>query len=214
MRDTFDVDFQHRFPLAPRHALIWGFGYRNTADRMRDVPPVATVTPDSRAIDLFSYFAQDEITLQEDRWYLTLGSKFIHSDFTPFEFQPTAQAALDPDGTSVAVGLGLAGGAHPDLRGRRHADHAPSRWETCPIPCPPPSSIPVFPVVIGNRDLQSEEVMSYEAGMRAQPTEAFSWDLAVFFNQYENLRSIDFNTVLPPGTPSPVRHPPARRHRQ
>ena len=96
VRETFDVDFQHRFPLAPRHALIWGFGYRNTADRMRDRPPVVSFTPDSRAIDLFSYFAQDEITLQEDRWYLTLGSKFIHSDFTPFEFQPTARLLWTP----------------------------------------------------------------------------------------------------------------------
>jgi len=30
-------------------------------------------------------------------------------------------------------------------------------------------------------------LIAYEAGARGQPTDAFSWDLAVFFNDYQRL---------------------------
>ena len=47
--------------------------------------------------------------------------------------------------------------------------------------------IPSSPVSWYNRDLQSEELLAYELGWRAQPTERFSWDLALFYNVYNRL---------------------------
>ncbi len=41
--------------------------------------------------------------------------------------------------------------------------------------------------MIGNPGLQSEELLAYEFGVRVQATERFSWDLALFYNQYDNL---------------------------
>ena len=40
---------------------------------------------------------------------------------------------------------------------------------------------------LGSPDLLSEELIAYEAGIRGQPSDAFSWDLAVFFNDYQRL---------------------------
>lgn len=37
--------------------------------------------------------------------------------------------------------------------------------------------------------MRSEELIAYELGYRAQPSERFSWDVALFYNVYENLRS-------------------------
>ena len=42
-------------------------------------------------------------------------------------------------------------------------------------------------MVLGNRNLLSEELVAYEAGVRGQPTDRFTWDLAVFFNDYARL---------------------------
>ena len=49
------------------------------------------------------------------------------------------------------------------------------------------TSPPTFLEFLGNRNLLSEELIAYEAGIRGQPTEKFSWDLAVFLNDYDRL---------------------------
>lgn len=50
-----------------------------------------------------------------------------------------------------------------------------------------PPGIPIYPVAIGNPDLASEVLIAYEAGIRVQQTESFSWDLAVFFHDYDDI---------------------------
>ena len=189
-RDTFDVDFQHRFPVGCWQSLIWGFGYRNTKDRIRNADllvgtqPIISFTPSERAVNLFSYFIQDEITLMEDLLYFTVGSKFIHNDYTGFEFQPTARLLWTPTPrhsiwTSVSRAVRTPTRAENDIR----------------ILLPPigvvPPGIPIFPQIAGDRGILAEEVMAYEAGVRVQPTDKFFWDLAVFFNNYDNVRSVD-----------------------
>jgi iron complex outermembrane receptor protein len=42
----------------------------------------------------------------------------------------------------------------------------------------------------------SEELIAYETGYRAQPVQWLSWDVALFFNQYERLASL---RATPPG---------------
>jgi iron complex outermembrane receptor protein len=46
---------------------------------------------------------------------------------------------------------------------------------------------PLFPRLINNRDLLSEDLLAYELGYRAQATDTFSYDLALFYNVYDNL---------------------------
>lgn len=82
--DVIDVDFQRRYALAQRHAMIWGFGYRKVKDSLSDAPFYLTLDPERRADDWFSYFLQDEITLSDDLLYLTVGSKLEHHDYTSF----------------------------------------------------------------------------------------------------------------------------------
>ena len=77
-RDTLDFDFQQRFPFWSWNEVIWGCGYRNTKDSVFSATPVFNVLPPERSANLYSCFVQDQITLSEDLWYLTLGSKFEH----------------------------------------------------------------------------------------------------------------------------------------
>jgi len=50
-----------------------------------------------------------------------------------------------------------------------------------------PGPLPVFWFMPEDRDFESEQLLAYEAGIRVQPNDAFYWDLAVFFNNYDNL---------------------------
>ena len=55
------------------------------------------------------------------------------------------------------------------------------------LPILDPSSPYRFIRVEGNPNLQAENMMAYELGYRAQPDERFSYDIALFYNVYENL---------------------------
>src|SRR5437867_6255436 len=81
-RETFDLDFQHRFPVLNINEVVYGFGARLSRDRFEMSPssvvpdPSFVFTDPSRVIDLEQAFIQDQITLLQDRFFLTLGSKF------------------------------------------------------------------------------------------------------------------------------------------
>src|SRR5262249_27735445 len=49
--ETFDLDFQHRFPWGDRQAITWGTGYRLTMDELVFAAPI-TFDPKSRDIHL------------------------------------------------------------------------------------------------------------------------------------------------------------------
>jgi len=94
-RNTFDLDAQHRFQLGSRNDVIWGAEYRVTTDQF-PANFFLTWTPPARNDQVFSGFVQDEITLQPQRWSLTLGSKFEHNDYTGFEVEPNARLLWTP----------------------------------------------------------------------------------------------------------------------
>ncbi len=183
--DLLDLDFQHRFPLGDRHEIIWGCGYRFWKDSIVNTEPSSaffiSVNPAERFDNYFSYFAQDQITLEEDRWFLIGGSKFEHDPYTNFEFQPTVRLLCTPNKKCSLWGA-VSRGVHMPTQ---QTDFAQT---TLPSVNTPPLTPPfVFPQVLGNPGLQSEELLAYEFGVRVQATERFSWDLALFYNQYDRL---------------------------
>src|SRR6266849_8397597 len=62
VRNTLDLDFQHHVAWGSRQDLIWGMGYRHSADQTVGTIDESFV-PASRAIQIFNVFVQDEITL-------------------------------------------------------------------------------------------------------------------------------------------------------
>jgi len=195
--DTLDLDFQHRLPIGTRHDVIWGCGYRNTDMSLIGIPFDFTVIPPHRHDNLFNYFVQDQITLRDDLLYLIAGSKFEHNDYTGFEYQPSVRLLWTPSER------------HSLWASVSRAVHTPTYSEAdiqligLPVDIipPPPIEVPIFPVIHGNSDVGSEAVLAYEAGIRVQPTDAFYWDLAVFFNRYENLATMIPVSLDPGVTP-------------
>ncbi len=188
----FDVDFQHRFPMGTRHAVIWGLGFRNTRDAVATATPAITLNPTERTDKVYSCFLQDEITLSEDLWYLTIGSKLEHNDYTGIELEPSIRLLWTPDNKRSVWGA------------ISRAVRTPSHGETAALdtrpptpPSPPYIPLPVYPVVYGNPNMQSEELIAYELGYREQTTKRFSWDLTGFINSYERLIGPVLRTPYP-----------------
>ena len=179
-RDTLDVEFDYRFSPLKKHDFLWGLGYRRIMD---DTKTTATfrLNPESRNVDLYTAFFQDEISLLDDKLALTLGSKFEENDFTGFEYQPSVRLVWIPDDKQSFWAA-----ASRAVRTPSRGEHDVQLRVAAPDPAPP---FPVF--AVGNREFDSEELTAYEIGYRIQNNDHWSSDLALFMNQYSNLRTLD-----------------------
>ncbi len=188
-RDTLDLDFQHRFALLDWQEIIWGLNYRFGHDRLVGKPIqngsiIFASQPESVNDQVFSGFVQDELSLIEDRLWLTVGSKFEHNDYSGFEGQPSAKIMWAPHHR------------HRLWAGVSRAVRTPSRFEqdfeTLVAVIPPQDFLPV-PISLqlqGNPGYRSEEVIAYEAGYRTSLSKAVSLDVTGFYNDYRDLRFV------------------------
>ncbi len=179
-RDIFDIEFQHHFSPAGNHDVVWGAGYRHTRDDTRN-NATFSLDPSARNVDLFNAFIQDEISLAQDL-RLTLGSKFEHNDFTGVEIQPNVRLSW-----LLAEQKTLWGAVS-------HAVRTPARGEhdvTLRL-LPPPTQDPGVPLyAVGNEQFESENLTAYELGYRANYGNNWSLDLTAFYNEYDELRTLD-----------------------
>lgn len=183
--ETYDIDFQHGLPLGARSRFVWGLAYRSTHDEISNSPALAFF-PENLRQELYSVFVQDEITLVPEKLVFTFGSKFEHNDYTGWETIPNArlQYSLDAGHTLWAA--------------VSRAVRAPSRIDrdlSQPAPQPPL----FFVLLAGGADFDAENVVAWESGYRAQVGERLLTSVAVFYNEYDDLRS----TSLSPATPLP-----------
>ena len=193
--DIFDVDYKYSTRPMGQHALQLGAGYRYMSDSLPTGDlysgQVRMFAPNEKTVHLFNAFIQDEITLQEDAWWLTLGTKVEHNQYTGIEFQPSARLHWKP-----ADGHLLWGGLSRSVR-------TPSRFETDAfvlldvIAVGPP---PVALALQGNRDLDSEILTALEVGYRYHANQQFMIDMALFYQDYDKLMSFDESglTSAPP----------------
>ncbi|MCP5068839.1 MAG: TonB-dependent receptor [bacterium] len=210
VRKTTDLDMHHRLPLGERHDIVWGAGYRWTTDDTKDSISLM-LDPASRSDHLFSAFIQDEIELWKDRLSLTLGSKFEHNDYTGFEYQPSGRLLFTPNDdhtfwASVSRAVRTPSRTDHDVRFPFQATTESFR-ETFSVavptglPFPFPATVDmsapvafdfsVVPFLTGDEDVESERLLSYEAGYRFTPSPRFSIDVAAFYNDYGDLRSVE-----------------------
>jgi iron complex outermembrane receptor protein len=175
---TYDVDFQHRFPIGTLNRVVWGLGYRLTHDAVIAAPAVGFLPPVLRQ-NLFSAFIQDEIALRKDLSF-TLGTKLEHNDYTGFEFEPSARLSW-----TVNSNQALWSAISRAVRTPSRIDHDLSE-----------GSPPYFVILKGGADFTSEALLAYEVGYRAQLNSTLSTSVSTFYNQYDDVRS----TSITPGT--------------
>jgi iron complex outermembrane recepter protein len=178
LRDTGDFDWQHRFKPSMRQEVTWGAGYRISSD---DLAPLtyAFYVPRSRTTSLYSAFVQDEFSFAADRVRLTLGAKIEHNDYTGFETQPSARV-LWTLGDGAALWASVARAVRTPARFDRDARVDAVLFD--------PETLLAF---VGNRDVESEEMLAYEVGYRRQVTPALSVDITTFYNVYDHILNYD-----------------------
>lgn len=180
-RTIFDTEALYTFQPLGRHEWIVGGNYRLTSDDIGGSTEI-TFDPDSLTQNLFGVFAQDKITLAPDHWYLTLGAKLEHNDYTGFEIQPDARLEWLPD-PSQTVWASVSRAVRTPSRIERNLDIAN-------LIVGPGVLFPGFPTEIQlahNDDFDSEDLIAYELGYRKQVTPDFSVDGSIFANDYRNL---------------------------
>lgn len=177
--DTFDADFQHRFPIGDRQEIIWGAGARLVSDQFQNGQFLA-VDPTHRDNYVLNTFAQDDITIVKDRLHFFIGSKFEQNSKTGFEIQPSARLLWTPNKENSVWGA-VSRAVRVPAR-----DEEDGRITTTTLG-PPVSPIPTQINVVGDTNLDAEDLTAFELGYRFQPVNTFAIDIAAYVNHYDNV---------------------------
>jgi len=204
-RDTATIEAQHRLQPLEGHDVVWGAGYRLSADRIVNGQTLR-FDPDRDTTDLLSAFVQDEIRLTGDRLRLTLGSRFEYNPYTGFEIQPGGRLSWRPHDRHALWAAASRAVRMPS----RAEDSLRMRYAVLPT-VPLPTEV----AFLGDRDFRSEELIALEAGYRFRPADPLFVDLSVFLNFYDDLRTVEPGTPFlePEGAPDHVVAPYAMDNR-
>ncbi|GJL76725.1 TonB-dependent siderophore receptor [Nitrosomonas sp.] len=205
--ESFDIDFQHRFPLFDRHDLTWGTNYRLYHNNVSSTE-IISFSPREQTNHLASVYIRDEITLLPQHLQLTLGVRLDHNDFTGLEIQPNARLMWMPD-TRNSVWLSVSRAVRTPSRSEndvslnaRTISGIPGISNSIPLP--------VLAQISGTSSFNSEKLIAYELGYRHLFSTRASIDTTAFFNDYSKLRDISagtpfLQTAFPPHLILPAR---------
>jgi iron complex outermembrane receptor protein len=188
--DTYDIDFQHSFQLEEKHKIIWGGGQRFVVDSFEDSVAIQ-LSPSNRLNHITSAFIQDDIQILPNLLKFTIGSKIEFNNYTGIEVQPSARALWTPDPK------------HSFWAAVSRAVRTPTRAEDS-IRINSQFSGTTLIALIGNDLVKSEEVLALELGYRTQARKNVFFDVALFYNFYNNLQTREQGTAFAENTPSPA----------
>lgn len=170
---TYDAEGQHRLQIGRAQELVYGLGFRLMEHAVENLEGFA-FRPANKSLYLYSAFLQDDITLIRERLRLTAGIKVEHHTYSGFQYQPNMRLSLTP-ATEQTVWASVSRAIRNPARIDRefYLDLAPG-----------------IPFIVGS-DSKPEEVIAYELGWRTQPLKNLSLSLATFYNEYDNIRTVE-----------------------
>jgi iron complex outermembrane recepter protein len=193
--DNFDLDFQHHVAWGARQDIVWGLGYLLSRD---DTSPTfrSTFTPNNRDTQLFSAFAQDDISILPDRLQLSLGARVEHNSYNGFDFQPSGNLAWSLNSRNMIWAK------------ISSADRTPSRTDTGfrlnMEALPGPGGLPILVSLLGDPNFRNEHETAFQAGYRNTWTSRISLDSTIFYNRYRDIESVDTGALTVETNPAPI----------
>lgn len=173
--DTLDVELRRELYRGDQLDVQGGFQWFHVqSDFVGDDPPFWDFDPSKVSLDTLRGFALATYAFDDPTWNLVGGVSVEHNDLTEWEVQPTLRLSWAPDDASLAWASVSRAVRTPSLEERFSATDS---------------------FLAGNPDFDSEEVVAFELGYREAVSETLSADLALFFNEYDDLRVELFDPV-------------------
>jgi len=193
-RDTFDVDFLDHLTLPWQQNFLWGLGARGSPSNLVQRVPSIFFLPPQQTDKIYSGFAQDEISFFSRRVSLIVGSKLEHNNYTGFEVQPSGRLLWNrtPRQSFWAA----------ITRAVRTPSRLDENVQLSDFATATP--LPIYLRVNGNDQFHSEKLLSYEAGYRTLLISRLYLDVALFYNDYNDVYSFQVGTPFLEASPLPV----------
>jgi iron complex outermembrane receptor protein len=167
--DTFDVAAQHRLDTSARNRIVWGGGYRVTTDELTPGPKTSFLIPSERTLQLWNIFINDTFAITPSL-KLSVGLKVEHNTYTGLEYMPDARLSWQVTPQTML------------WAGVSRAARTPSRFDR---------DLNNTGILAGGPNFQSETLIAYEAGYRAQLMANATFSLSLFYNDYDRLRTVE-----------------------
>ena len=170
--DTYDISMQYGFDWGEDQQFVWGGGYRYSRDDVTNSVGLAFLPP-QRNLGLANIYIQDTIKLS-DSLDLTLGGKLEHNSYTGLEVLWNTRLAWELSDQDLL------------WSSISRAVRTPSRLDKELFA---PGKAPF--ILLGGPGFESETLIAYEIGYRAQPSPRITYSVSTYYNDYDKLRSLE-----------------------
>ena len=189
-RNTFDFELKHQLTFK-RHDIVWGGGCRFFHEHLGGSNSIHFAI-DSEDENVINGFFHDEITVL-DNLKLIVGSKFEHNKYSNWAIQPNIRLAFTP---SSSLFLWAAVSRAKRLPARIDREGTLISLIRDPMITSLLDTENVLFTVRSNKELTSEAVTAYEAGLRFKPRYNLFFDMAFFYNRYSNLLEFKYKDLV------------------
>ena len=173
---SLDLEYTRSKRLGASHELNLGLGYRRVDSDLHGNNGYLDFDPESRQLDALRAFVQDQILFPSLNSKLVLGTQVELSTLADFQVQPNVRWLWNPSPEQTVWAAVSRAVRTPSLE---EVDIVQRLDATGP------------PFLRGTDDFESEELLSYELGYR-RPLGAHAFlDVAAFFNDFDNLQSVE-----------------------
>jgi iron complex outermembrane receptor protein len=183
MLRTTDLELQHGFALGGRHRIVWGVGDRRYHYDIRPrIAPASSLLwdPAVNTQNLANAFVQDQVALGA-RTQFTLGLKAEDDPYSGVSLMPSATLSFKPDDDVLL------------WTSASRAVRTPTPFDRDVI-----EKLGTLAFLVGNPDFRREKLTAYEVGWRAQAATRATVSVSVFYNVYDDLKTIEFSPTLLP----------------
>jgi iron complex outermembrane receptor protein len=181
--DTWDIEAQQTFALGERNKIVWGVG-----DRVYRYDIAARIGSDSSLLwnpsrntqNLANAFVQDQIAFTP-RTQLTLGMKAENDPYSGVSLMPSGKLSWTPTDNILL------------WASASRAVRTPTPFDRDVI-----EKLGSLTFLTGNPAFRRESLTAYEAGWRGQVATRATLSVSLFYNVYDDLKTIEFSpTGLP-----------------
>ena len=169
--EKYAIELLHLFSLGKRNNIVWGINYQTTKINSE------YLRPKTNHDDLISCFLQDEIKLSDTLKFVG-GIQYEHNSFTGGNFSPRGSFLYAPcDNQHFRFSISK---AYQTPSFAKNSFYLP---KALPEPFPPITAA----LVMGNKDLGTENMTAYELGYRTTLFNKVGFNAELYYNEIDDV---------------------------